>query len=64
MTGRVCFLFNHEDVHQIAHTLPVAQALAAAEPQLLVTIAVSSEAQHATVVSMLGRPPQNLTLTQ
>lgn len=64
MTGRVCFLFNHEDVHQIAHTLPVAQALAAADPKLLVTIAVSSDAQHATVVSMLGRPPSNLTLTQ
>ena len=62
MTQRVCFLFNHEDVHQIAHTLPVAQALARAAPHVHVELAASSGAQHAAILDMLGNAPANLTL--
>lgn len=64
MTQRICFLFNHEDVHQIAHTLPVAQALAAANPAASIDIAVSSASQHTAVLNMLGELPANVTLTQ
>lgn len=57
MTQRVCFLFNHEDVHQVAHSLPVAQALAAQRPDVHVEVAVSSAGQEAAVGQIIGHNP-------
>ena len=54
MTQRICFLFNHEDVHQVAHSLPVARALAALRPDVHIEVAVSSAAQEAAVGQLMG----------
>ncbi len=39
---RICFLFNHDQTHQIAHSLPIALALAE-RGRVAVTLAVTSE---------------------
>lgn len=57
MTRAVCFLFNHEDVHQVAHTLPVARQLAQLAPDVRVDIAVSTEAQAEAVRRLLNGDP-------
>ncbi|MFM7028149.1 MAG: hypothetical protein ACKOXK_05680 [Chakrabartia sp.] len=62
MTKPVCFLFNHEDVHQIAHSLPVARALAQAHPALDIEIAVSTAAQRNAVSALLGDDAARLGL--
>ena len=59
MTQRVCFLFNHEDVHQVAHSLPVARALAKLRPDVHVEVAVSSAAQDAAVRQLIGNEPSD-----
>lgn len=53
MTKRVCFLFNHEDVHQVAHTLPVALALTQSDAGIEVEIAVSTAAQADAVARLI-----------
>ncbi len=40
---RVGFLFNHDQVHQVAHSLPVALALARNFPQIEIILATTSE---------------------
>ncbi len=62
MTKRICFLFNHEDVHQIAHSLPVARALKRIAPALWVEIAVSTPAQENAVTRVLGCAPDEAGL--
>jgi hypothetical protein len=57
MTQRVCFLFNHEDVHQVAHTLPVALELAGLNADIEVEIAVSTADQATAVTSMIQSRP-------
>lgn len=60
MTRRVCFLFNHEDVHQVAHTLPVALELACQSTDVEVEIAVSTAEQATAVESLIqARPTAN-----
>ena len=39
---RIGFLFNHDQIHQIAHSLPVADALAARLPNALISLAVTN----------------------
>lgn len=63
-TPRVCFLFNHDQTHQLAHSLPIALELIAsrrADVTLAVTSPVVAEAvraaagdalEHATLVSL------------
>lgn len=58
MTRRVCFLFNHEEVHQIAHTLPVARQLAMAAPDISIDIAISSASQERVVREFLQGAPE------
>lgn len=41
--ARVCFLFNHDALHQVAHSLPIAQAMAA-EGRHEIVLATGSEA--------------------
>ncbi|MEY4870077.1 MAG: hypothetical protein RIS11_1271, partial [Pseudomonadota bacterium] len=57
MTKRVCFLFNHEDVHQVAHTLPVALELAGLNADVEVEIAVSTVEQATAVTNMIQSRP-------
>lgn len=40
--NKVCFLFNHDQTHQIAHSLPIALAMAAI-PSVKVTLAVTTD---------------------
>jgi len=50
---RICFLFNHDQLHQVAHSLPIALAMAengAAE----ITLAVASEALAVHVRRLAG----------
>lgn len=55
------FLFNHDQIHQIAHSLPVAVELAVAFPGLRISIATSNGRIGAEVERMLGsNAPSNL----
>lgn len=42
---RIGFLFNHDQLHQIAHSAPVAFAMSRLEPELEVTLLATSQAQ-------------------
>jgi hypothetical protein len=46
---RVAFLFNHDQIHQVAHSLPVALALARAVPGLEIVLATTSDRLAAEV---------------
>lgn len=50
---RVGFLFNHDEIHQVAHTAPVISALQAIAPELRVDVLTSSETQHRAVLAHL-----------
>lgn len=50
---RICFLFNHDQLHQVAHSLPIALALAASGAAE-VTLAVASEALATHVREVAG----------
>ncbi|WP_121117880.1 hypothetical protein [Croceibacterium ferulae] len=50
---RICFLFNHDQLHQVAHSLPIALALAEAGGAE-VTLAVASEALATHVRRLAG----------
>lgn len=50
---RICFLFNHDQLHQVAHSLPIALALAEGGAAQ-VTLAVASEALAAHVRRLAG----------
>ncbi len=41
---RVGFLFNHDQIHQVAHSLPIALALARARPDVEVIVATTNDA--------------------
>jgi len=44
---RICFLFNHDQVHQIAHSLPIALAMAERHPgQVTLAVTTSKTEQH------------------
>ena len=60
---RVGFLFNHDQIHQVAHSLPIAKALAEAHPTTQVILALSN-ARIATEVERLlgGTKPTNLEI--
>ena len=51
---RIGFLFNHDQIHQIAHSLPVAVALASAEPDAKISIATTNSRNKAEVSRLLG----------
>lgn len=48
------FLFNHDQIHQIAHSLPVAVALAATSPGLKISVATTNNRISAEVSRLLG----------
>jgi hypothetical protein len=43
---RIGFLFNHDQIHQVAHSLPIALELANLAPQLEIVIATTNERLH------------------
>ena len=56
---KIGFLFNHDQIHQVAHSLPIALALAESNPQVEVVVAVTNERLAAEVerlAARLGRP--------
>lgn len=62
---QVGFLFNHDQIHQIAHSLPIATALARAQSNVNVVIATSNTRVHDEVVRLLGaNHPENIRLVR
>ena len=58
---RVGFLFNHDQTHQVAHSAPVAVALARLRPDWTIVLASGSEALAAEVERIVGPDaPANL----
>ena len=51
---RVCFLFNHDQVHQVAHSLPIALALADRAAGVEVILATTNPRIQAEVVRLAG----------
>lgn len=52
--GKVGFLFNHDELHQVTHTAPVIPALQRLAPELHVEVWSSSEAQQQAVIRQLS----------
>lgn len=52
---KIGFLYNHDAIHQIAHTAPIVAALRAAAPEVSISILTSTRAQEARVRLLL--PP-------
>lgn len=50
---RIGFLFNHDELHQVAHTAPIISALQSRSPSTSVEVITSSEAQIRTVKQFL-----------
>jgi hypothetical protein len=48
------FLFNHDQIHQIAHSLPVAIELAVASPSIKISIATTNSLVSAEVSRLIG----------
>jgi len=60
---RVCFLFNHDQVHQVAHSLPIALALADHAPDIQVILSPTNPRIQAEVIRLAGsRLRDNLIL--
>lgn len=51
---RIGFLFNHDQIHQVAHSLPIALALSKREPSLEVIVATTNKKLRAEVERILG----------
>jgi hypothetical protein len=51
---RVAFLFNHDQVHQVAHSLPIALALADLAPDLEVILAPTNARIEAEIARLAG----------
>ena len=60
---KIGFIYNHDALHQIAHTAPVAAALTF-RPQVEVVILCSSAAQEAQVRVLLGGAASRVTFVQ
>lgn len=51
---RIGFLFNHDQIHQVAHSLPIAMALAETDPSLDIIIATTNEILRNEVMRIIG----------
>lgn len=61
--ARICFLFNHDQVHQIAHSLPI--ALAMAERRVAqITLAVTNSKTEAYVRSIAGAASEQFEIVR
>jgi len=61
--ARVCFLFNHDQTHQVAHSLPIAMAMAE-QGMAEVVLAVTSDMLEQTVRSMARPMPDRLRIVR
>jgi hypothetical protein len=60
---RVAFLFNHDQIHQVAHSLPIALALAELAPEIEVILAPTNPRIQAEVIRLAAsRIHGNLSL--
>lgn len=60
---RIGFLFNHDQVHQIAHSLPVALVLAAGGTGAEIVIATTNDRLRREVLRLMGgAPPAGIAL--
>ena len=50
---KIAFLYNHDAIHQIAHTAPIVAALRSAAPEAEITVLTSTRAQEARVRLLL-----------
>jgi len=50
---RIGFLFNHDQIHQVAHSLPIAMSLAETDPTLDIVIATTNEALRNEVIRLI-----------
>lgn len=50
---RIGFLYNHEELHQVAHTAPIISPLRSLAPQISVEVLTSSDSQTEAVLSHL-----------
>jgi hypothetical protein len=51
---RIGFLFNHDQIHQVAHSLPIALALAETDPELDIVVATTNEVLRREVVRIIS----------
>jgi len=49
---KIGFLFNHDQVHQVAHSLPIALALADAQPAVEIVVATTNRRLSAEVIRL------------
>lgn len=51
---RIGFLFNHDQIHQVAHSLPIAVALAETDPSLDIVIATTNDVLQTEVLRLIS----------
>ncbi len=61
---KIGFLFNHDQIHQVAHSLPVALALARQEPSLEIVIATSNSRLTDEVKRLCAADGTDLSIVQ
>jgi len=59
---RIGFLFNHDQIHQVAHSLPIALALAQLDGNFEIVVAVTNAALRNEVIRMAGPALSRMTL--
>ena len=59
---RIGFLFNHDQIHQVAHSLPIAIALSRLDPTVEVVIATTNELLRQEVNRLLSLHPDYVQL--
>lgn len=61
---RIGFLFNHDQVHQVAHALPIAIALRRLAPEIEVVVATTNARLTAEVKRIAGTRADDITLIE
>ena len=51
---RIGFLFNHDQIHQVAHSLPIAMALAETDPSLDIVIATTNDVLRTEILRLIS----------
>jgi hypothetical protein len=59
---KIGFLFNHDQIHQVAHSLPIALALAESNPEVEVVVAVTNDRLAAEVERLAARLDRPVTM--
>lgn len=61
---KIAFLFNHDQIHQVAHSLPIAVAMRRAYPQIEIVAAVTTDMLAAEVARLSMLLGARLTITR